>query len=366
MPNVALTGANGFLGWHVRCAAFAFGINTEAITLGELFSQTLAVQSLEQADSVIHIAGVNRGSDTEVHEGNLEFSKQLSEALAECKNPPRTVYFTNSTQISNGTVYGDAKKQASEILRKTCDELGLSFIDVLIPNVFGEHGRPFYNSVTATFCHLIANNEIPKIILNKELTMVHAQDVADYLLGQASTKKFESTFQLIEVAQLRDEVVDLSEHYLSGEIPDISNYFTKNLLNTYRSYLSTERIAFEHNRHEDDRGSFFEIIKVLGGEGQTSFSTTVPGISRGDHFHRRKIERFTVLSGEATISMRKMFTNEVISFKVSGDEPTSIDMPTLWTHNISNNGTTTLFTSFWINEVFDPTAPDTFLEKVKK
>ena len=365
MSLVAITGANGFLGWHTKCAAFSHGIDSKAISLGNQFSLSSTIEILEQVSSVIHLAGVNRGSDSEIEQGNIQFAQQLSEALLLCKNPPQSIVFANSIQANNGTIYGEAKKSASEILETTCNKLNVDFVNVLIPNVFGEHGKPFYNSVTATFCHLISRNEIPEVLNNKELTLVHAQDVADYLLCKITTETFESRFTIHDVITLRDEIQNLSDHYSHGVIPDISNTFNKNLFNTFRSYLSQDRFSFSQEKHSDSRGTFFEIVKVLGGQGQTSFSTTAPQISRGDHFHRRKIERFTVLSGHAKIDMRKMFTNEVVSFTVSGDEPVSVDMPTLWTHSITNTGDSPLFTSFWISEVFEPTEPDTHFEKVK-
>lgn len=364
MSLVAITGANGFLGWHTKCAAFSYGLNSKSIPLGINFSLQTTIKILEQANLVIHLAGVNRGSDAEIQQGNIQFAQQLSEALFLCKHPPQSLIFANSIQANNGSIYGEAKKSASEILEITCNKLNIDFVNVHIPNVFGEHCRPFYNSVTATFCHLISKNQNPEVLINKELTMVHAQDVADYLFGKISTEIFESLFWRLDVIDLMKEIQNLSDHYSRGVIPDISNKFNKNLFNTYRSYLSHDRFSFHHEKHSDKRGSFFEIVKVFGGQGQTSFSTTLPGISRGDHFHRRKIERFTVLSGEAKIEMRKMFSSEIMTFQVSGDEPISIDMPTLWTHNITNIGDSNLLTSFWISEVFEANNPDTYFEKV--
>lgn len=365
MIQIAITGAKGFLGWHTKCAAFAKDIGTKDIDLGDKFSLNIAVELLEQVDSVIHLAGVNRGTDEEVQQGNLLFAQQLIEAIGRCSKKPKSLIFANSIQANNGSVYGEAKKNAGQILQNFCSKNNIDFVDVLIPNVFGEHGKPFYNSVTSTFCHLIANQELPEVHNNKELTLVHAQDVADYLIGEISAQTFESQFRRIDVVGLHETIEHLSNVYSDGTIPDISDTFTKNMFNTYRSYLSQDQISFSQVKHSDSRGSFFEIVKVLGGEGQTSFSTTVPGVSRGDHFHRRKIERFTVLSGDAKIEMRKMFSNEVISFEVSGVIPVSVDMPTLWTHSIANTGDSNLFTSFWINEVFDPTNPDTYFETVQ-
>ena len=140
--------------------------------------------------------------------------------------------------------------------------------------------------------------------------------------------------------------------------------FDRDLFNTYRSYTFPAQAPLDLTRHADARGSFFEIIRSHGGPGQSSFSTTVPGVTRGDHFHRRKIERFTVLQGRARISLRRLYSEEVVSFEVSGEAPRAVDMPTMWAHNITNIGDDVLYTSFWTNDIFDPAHPDTIAEAV--
>ena len=152
--------------------------------------------------------------------------------------------------------------------------------------------------------------------------------------------------------------------YATGEIPDLADAFDRDLFNTYRSYTVEAQTPIRLTRHADSRGSFFEIIRSHGGPGQSSFSTTVPGITRGDHYHRRKVERFTVLAGQATISVRRLFTDKVLEFTVTGDEPVAVDMPTMWSHNITNTGDQVLYTSFWTNDIFNPSHPDTIAEEV--
>lgn len=364
MKTIALTGADGFLGWHTRCAIAEMGVIPKSFKVGQHFSSRAAEDAISGSSSLIHIAGINRGTDTEVHEGNIIFAEQVRNALLESSEPPEKIVFANSIQSTNGSNYGNSKKIAASILEKTATELGIHFEDVQIPNVFGEHGKPFYNAVTSTFCHQIAQGNIPEVNSNATLTLTHAQDVADCLLGKITNSELLQLSEQIDVVDLLSRLDEIADTYSGGEIPDLSEVFTRNLFNTYRSYLLPDQVAIQLERNSDNRGSFFEIIRSQGGQGQSSFSTTFPGVTRGEHFHRRKIERFTVLSGKATIKIRKMFSDEIHSFEVDGEYPVAIDMPTMWTHNITNVGKELLFTSFWINEIFNPSSPDTIYEKV--
>lgn len=363
MNAIALTGANGFLGWHTRAALY--GIRpSRSFSVGHDFHVDTASSAIEGAQRLVHIAGVNRGTDEEVREGNLLFAKQVAEALGRSENPPATVVFANSTQSNNGSVYGEAKRIASDILRGATEKAGVQFEDVLLPNLFGEHGRPFYNAVTATFSHLLSRGEAPTVEHDKELCLLHVQDAADILVGAVGPGESESLHVRESVTGLLKRLTAIAKAYGQGDIPDIGSKFDRDLFNTYRSYTFPQQAPLSLQRHADARGSFFEILRTHGGTGQSSFSTTEPGISRGDHFHRRKIERFTVLAGTATISLRKMFADAVYEFQVTGDHPVAVDMPTMWTHKITNTGSDTLYTSFWTNEIFDPTAPDTIPEPV--
>lgn len=364
MSHLAITGSRGFLGWHVRAAAVEAGRESHGIVLGEGFDLDATAAALNGAARLIHLAGVNRGADDDVRQGNELFARQLSDALLRTDTPPLVVIFANSTQSTNGSVYGDAKAAASEILRSAAEKVGAEYVDVQLPNLFGEHGKPFYNAVTATFSHLLATGDQPTVEQDRELTLLHAQDAADILLGAVATEALSGLVSFTSVTALLGRLSGMAETYSGGEIPDISLKFDRDLFNTYRSYTFPAQTPVRLTRHADARGSFFETIRSHGGCGQSSFSTTVPGVSRGDHFHRRKVERFTVLSGTAVISLRKLFTDEVFEFEVTGDEPAAVDMPTMWTHKITNAGADTLYTSFWANEIFDPAVPDTIPEAV--
>lgn len=364
MTRFALSGSGGFLGWHTRSALLEAGITADAVRVGASFDEAAATIAVDGAARAIHIAGVNRASDDEVTEGNIGFAEQFATALRAASVPPPVVVFANSTQVGNGSVYGAAKAKAAEVLAAAAADIGAEFIDVALPNLFGEHGRPFYNAVTATFSHLLAAGEHPTVENDKELTLLHAQNAADLLTGAAPLEA-QSDLEVTEsVSGLLARLQGYAELYRQGEIPDVDATFDRDLFNTFRSYTFPAQSPIGLTRHADARGSFFEIIRSHGGPGQSSFSTTVPGVTRGDHFHRRKIERFTVLQGQARISLRRLFSDEVISFDVSGDEPGAVDMPTMWAHNITNVGTETLYTSFWTNDIFDPQNPDTIAEVV--
>ncbi|MDI9628059.1 MAG: capsular biosynthesis protein [Acidobacteriota bacterium] len=362
--RVAVTGAHGFLGWHTRAALLEKSVGTSGIHCGGRFSAASAVAALDGSSRLVHLAGVNRASDEDVQGGNILFAQQVADALRRSEAPPPVVVYSNSIQAGNGTVYGESKARAAEILATATQELGLQFVDLKLPNLFGEHGRPFYNAVTSTFCHLLAEGGEPKVEDDKELTLLHAQNAADLLIGNTNPED-QAAFEVQEtVSELLGRLKEMSRVYAAGEIPDIATAFDRDLFNTYRSYVFESQTPIRLTRHADARGSFFEIIRSHGGPGQSSFSTTVPGVTRGDHFHRRKIERFTVLAGRGSIRLRRLFTDKVFEFEVRGDEPVAVDMPTLWTHNITNTGNDVLYTSFWTNDIFNPDDPDTIAERV--
>lgn len=364
MTKIAITGAGGFLGLHVRAAALEAGIETVGITLGGGYDETRARKALEGASRLIHLAGVNRGTNEEVADGNARFASQLVALLEHSEHPPAELVFANSIQAGNGSVYGEAKTAAAKVLANVAARIGAQFTDVLLPNLFGEYGRPFYNSVVATFSHLIARGERPQIQQDKELQLLHAQNAADVLLGNVSVDLMDSLCERETVTGLRGMLEEFAGFYSRGEFPDVSTRFRRDLFNTFRAYTFPDSTPVPVTRHADQRGSFFEIVRSRGGTGQTSFSTTAPGIVRGDHYHRRKLERFTVLAGEAEISLRRLFDDRVFTYRVTGTEPQSVDMPTLYAHNIRNVGNETLYTAFWTNDIFDPANPDTISETV--
>ncbi|WP_043473376.1 polysaccharide biosynthesis C-terminal domain-containing protein [Paeniglutamicibacter gangotriensis] len=364
--RMVLTGAGGFLGWHTQLRAFATnGITLDRLSLRESFDASGASTVLNGADRVVHIAGVNRGTDEEVENGNIHLAEQLVAALKATQQKPRTVVYANSIQATLDNPYGRGKQGAAEILRAACDQLGIVLLDLKLPNLFGEEGKPKYNSVVATFAHQVATGSTPVVAEDRELTLMHSQEAARLCLEATTELEMETAaVRILSVSEIAQTFMEFHRHYVVGELPALADTFARDLFNVYRAAVFKHRPVIKFETRADDRGYLVETMKSHGGEGQTFFSTTKSGITRGDHFHLRKIERFVVLSGEATIRLRKMFTTDVLEFAVSGCKPVAIDMPVGWVHSITNTGKTDLFTQFWTNEIFDSSDPDTFYEKV--
>lgn len=359
--RVAVTGAGGFLGLHVRGALLESGVEAVPIALGERFDERAASAAVEGADAVLHLAGVHRAPDDDVRDGNRLLATQLSRVLLDAREPPRSVSYASTTQVGNGTAYGEAKEQAGTMVRAAADAIGARFVDHRLPNLFGEHGLPFTNSVTATFCHLLASGGRPEVHEDRDLDLLHAQDAADLLLGDEGAAQ---RVHRDSVTGLLARLERIAAAYEVGDVPDIAERLDRDLFNTYRSHLVDRRPAIHLARRADERGAFVELVRARGGSGQASTSTTAPGVTRGDHFHRRKFERFSVVSGRAVIRLRRILTSHVVEIPVDGDAPVAVDMPTLWSHSIENVGDGLLHTSFWTDDLFDPARPDTIPERV--
>lgn len=364
--KLALTGAGGFLGWHTRILAFARGIDdANTIKLGDNFDLNNATSAIENVDRLVHIAGINRGSDDEVEQGNRLFAEQLAFALEMAANPPKVVVYANSIQANLDNPYGRGKRFAGEILASSCTKLGIQFIELKLPNLFGEEGRPFYNSVVATFAHQVVQGQTPTVKEDRELSLMHAQEAARLVLDATDSSDIDdSNIRRVAVSAIAQAFIGFHEKYELGEIPDISTPLMRDLFNIYRAASFQKRIEVVLAPKRDARGFLVETLKSHGGGGQTFFSTTKPGITRGDHYHLRKVERFIVLAGEAKIRLRKMFNDNVIDISVNGEEPSAVDMPIGWVHNLTNTGNSELLTQFWTNEIFNPSDTDTFYEKV--
>lgn len=363
--RVVLTGAGGFLGWHTRLRLHAL-TQHEVIPVGRGDWPRLSAL-VAGADAVIHIAGVNRAdTDDEVSGGNIALAEDLASAISAAGSSLRVVY-ANSVQAGNGTPYGTGKQEAGRTLEQATTSAGGHFVDVALPNIFGEHGRPKYNSFVATFVHAtIAGEDVT--INDNQVGLLHVQDAAQSLLDGLTSEAADLSPgpESHGVQEVWDLLQEFHTSYVpTGEIPDLSTKFRIDLFNTYRAGLFPEHYPIQLVPHSDPRGSFVETVRCRGGEGQSSFSTTVPGITRGEHYHLSKIERFAVIRGTGTMELRKMFTDEVLTFEADGDSPVAIDMPVGWVHNITNTGDDVLFTQFWSHELFRPEAPDTFPEPVR-
>jgi UDP-2-acetamido-2,6-beta-L-arabino-hexul-4-ose reductase len=362
---LVITGAFGFLGWHVRVLARALGLPAPLLVDRDDFATPARLAEIvDGADRVVHLAGLNRGEPSQVATGNVELAGALVRAIQQCATPPKVVAFANSVQAGNGTPYGDSKAAAADLLAEATRWSGATFEDVRLPNLFGEHGRPHYNSVVATFCRMLAEGATPQIDHDRTLDLMHVTDAAALALGVGSPLGSPAEPTRRTVRQLADQLGGFAEVYRTGDIPVLASSFDVRLFNTYRSHCFPAHYPIRLPRHADARGELVEAVKAHGGGGQTFFSTTRPGITRGQHFHLAKVERFLVVRGEAEIALRRVLHDDVIRFRVSGREPVVVDMPTMWAHSITNVGDDDLLTLFWANEVFDPACPDTFAEAV--
>ncbi|MEV6815834.1 NAD-dependent epimerase/dehydratase family protein [Micromonospora sp. NPDC051296] len=364
MLRLAVTGADGFLGWHLRVLLRALGW-PEPVRLGraELADPQRAGALLSGVDRVLHLAGVNRGEPDEVAAGNLRAAAQLAAGLRAATDPPAQVVYANSVQAGNGTGYGDAKAAAAQLLAGT----GLPVDDVLLPNLYGEHGRPRYNSAVATFCRVLADGGQPEVHGDRELDLVHVTDAAARLAGVPAGGSWDPAMPALRIGvrELADRLAATAAAYRAGEIPPLRDRHDLRLFNTYRSHCFPTHYPLPLPRRGDARGELVETVKAHGGGGQTFCSSTHPGVTRGEHFHLAKVERFVVLRGSAEISLRRVGDTEVLRFPVTGDVPMAVDMPTMWVHKLVNTGDDELVTLFWTNELFDPARPDTWPEPVE-
>jgi UDP-2-acetamido-2,6-beta-L-arabino-hexul-4-ose reductase len=372
MLKIGITGQAGFVGTHLYNT---LGLFTEEFTRvdfkKDFFDDENKLDSfVTQCDVIVHLAAMNRHNDPQViYDTNVGLVQKLIKSL-KITNSKAHVIFSSSTQEEKDNLYGKSKKEGRELMIDWSNKSGGNFTGMIIPNVFGPFGHPNYNSVIATFCHKLANNDTPKIEVDGHLKLIYVHELVGEIIKEISSGKGTDEVVVPFTSESKvSELLALLENYKvqyqdKGEIPSINSTFELNLFNTYRCYMNIRNhFPVKFTQHTDTRGSFVEIIR-LGVGGQVSFSTTVPGITRGNHYHTRKIERFAVIKGKALIQLRRIGTDEVLDFYLDGDEPAYVDMPIWYTHNIKNIGEEVLYTNFWINEFYDPNDPDTFFENV--
>lgn len=364
-----MTGADGFLGWHLRCRLRSTTAH-DVVAIGRSEWDRLP-EHAAGVDAIIHVAGINRAEPDELVRGNERLAVDVAQAVAATSGPVPTVVFANSVQVGNGSAYAVGKERAADVLRSATEGRGGAFVDVLLPNLFGEHGRPAYNSFVATFVDAVVSGHTPKID-DREIKLLHAQGAAEVLIRGAEAPADDPASRL-DHATVDTSVLDVwqtltrfhDQYPVTGDVPYLKDDFQRDLFNTYRAGLFPEHAPIRLTPRSDARGRLVETVRTHGNGGQSFVSTTVPGVTRGEHYHLHKIERFVVLEGEAAIALRRMFSSEVVEFSVSGAEPVAIDMPTMWVHNITNVGDRQLTTLFWTDTLFDPSAPDTTPEPVR-
>jgi UDP-2-acetamido-2,6-beta-L-arabino-hexul-4-ose reductase len=372
MIKVGITGSKGFVGYHLYQT---LSLQKDEFSLIEFdrsfFDDNQKLDAfVSSCDVIVHLAALNRHNDPQViYETNTALVKNLVASLERTSSKAHVI-ISSSTQEERDNLYGKSKKEGRLMLSEWANQSGGRLTGLIIPNVFGPFGHPFYNSVIATFCHQIARGETPKIDIDGDLKLIYVGDLIGNVIQVI--RRNDNTHELIipHTAEAKvSEILSLLQYFRKsyqddGEIPLLVNDFQHKLFNTYRCYMDVASyFPKKFLQHADNRGSFVEIAR-LGIPGQTSFSTTFPDITRGNHFHTRKIERFAVIKGKALIQLRRIGTEEVHNFYLDGDEPAYVDMPIWYTHNIKNIGEDTLYTIFWINEPFDANDPDTYFEVV--
>ncbi|MFV0138511.1 NAD-dependent epimerase/dehydratase family protein [Empedobacter falsenii] len=370
--KIGITGQNGFVGTHLYNTLGLFPEEFERIDFQKEFfgDESKLDEFVSQCDVIVHLAAMNRHeSEQVIYDTNVALAKQLVDSLKRT-NSKAHILISSSTQEERDNLYGKSKREGREAIVNWANENDGKVTGLIIPNVFGAFGKPFYNSFIATFCHQLTHGETPTIANDGEVKLIYVQELVEVIIGEIRKEKSNSELIVESTATKKvSEVLALLNDYKTkyfdgGEIPTLNSKFEHNLFNTYRSYIDYKtHYPVKFTQHTDPRGAFVEVIR-LGIGGQCSFSTTVPEITRGNHYHTRKIERFAVIKGNALIQLRKVGTEEVLDFYLDGNEPAYVDMPIWYTHNIKNIGTEDLYTIFWIDEPFNPEDADTYFEEV--
>lgn len=368
--NILVTGSNGFIGKNLIAELrnrkynniFEFDKDTD--------SNLLDVYC-KDADFVFHLAGVNRPKDqTEFMTGNFGFTSTLLDTLKKYKNTS-PIMISSSIQAELNNPYGESKKAGEDLLFQYSKETGAKVLVYRFPNVFGKWCQPNYNSAIATFCYNIAH-DLPIKVNDSSVMMslVYIDDVVDELINALNNQgnKVEN-FYIVDVIHQAtlEEIVELIQSFKQSRenkfIPDMSNGLVKKLYSTYLSYLPENDFNYDLKMNVDDRGSFTEFLKSSD-RGQVSINVSKPGIVKGNHWHHTKNEKFLVVSGQGVIRFRKIDSDQVIEYFVSGEKLEVVDIPVGYTHNIENLGETDMVTVMWANETFDPDHPDTFYLEV--
>ncbi len=372
MIRVGITGQNGFVGNHLYQTLNLQKDQFELIDFKrEYFENDILLDHfVKSCDVIVHLAALNRHNDpNEIYNKNTGLVNSLIASLERTNSKPHVI-ISSSTQEERDNIYGKSKREARESLSNWATKTNSTFTGMIIPNVFGPFGNPFYNSVVATFCHQITRNEQPKIDVDGQLKLIYVGDLVTEIIEAINENKNNHACLIEHNADVKvSEILNYLNSYRAtyqekGEIPQLNSKFEFQLFNTFRCYMPLTNYFPKHfTKNPDNRGAFVELIR-LGIGGQVSFSTTVPGITRGNHFHTRKIERFAVIKGKALIQLRQIGKTDVLDFYLDGENPSYVDMPIWFTHNIKNIGEEELYTVFWINEFYDPNDPDTFFETV--
>ncbi|MBC8157537.1 capsular polysaccharide biosynthesis protein CapF [Armatimonadetes bacterium] len=364
--KILVTGAKGFVGKNL-ITELKNQKYTEILEYDLDTDPSFLDAFAKECDFVFHLAGVNRPEkQDEFMEGNFGFTSTLLDALKKHNNTC-PIMISSSIQAALDNPYGQSKKAGEDLMFSYAIETGAKVLVYRFPNVFGKWCRPNYNSAIATFCHNIArdlpvNVNDPSVIMN----LVYIDDVVQELINAINGKE-NCNNEYCEVPVVYTvtlgEIVDLIHSFKCSRkdytVSDMSSEFTKKLYSTYLSYLPEDQFSYPLKMNVDNRGSFTEFIKTPD-RGQVSVNISKPGITKGNHWHHSKNEKFLVVSGKGVIRFRKIDTDEILEYFVTGEKLEAVDIPVGYTHNIENLGETDMVTVMWANEQFDPEKPDTY------
>ncbi|MDA8626242.1 NAD-dependent epimerase/dehydratase family protein [Flavobacteriaceae bacterium] len=374
LVRVGITGQAGFMGSHL----YNFlGTKLEKVKRIDFnrnyFEDDAKLQNfVKSCDVIVHMAAMNRCENEQVlYNINVGLVHKLVNACEKTKSIPKII-FSSSTQEEINNLYGKSKLDGRKYLEAWATNNNGQVTSLVIPNVFGPFGRPFYNSFIATFSHQIIQGEEPKVVNDSKVNLIYINELTEVFYNEIVRKATENIKSCIvshssslKVSEILRLLKEFKKKYLkNGQVPNVNlSSFELDLFNTFTSFIPKDYFPRKFEKHTDERGAFVEIMRAEIA-GQSSYSTTVPGITRGNHYHTRKVERFAVICGKASIKLRKVDSEEVIEYILDGEHPSYVDMPIWYTHNITNIGDTDLITLFWINEPYNPEDADTYFVNV--
>ena len=370
MKTVLITGSNGFMGKNM-VAELKTRQCYELLTYDIEDTVEELEEFLTRADFIVHLAGVNRPKDEkEFIEGNKGLTEKIIELLKK-HNKKTPILLSSSIQADRDNPYGVSKLGSEKAIKKWMKDTGVPGYIYRLPNAFGKWCKPNYNSAVATFCHNVAHDlpiqvNDPSVVIN----LVYIDDIVNEFIaaieGEANVQGeycYVEPVHPLELGKIVELIYSFKQSRENLSVADMSDAITKKLYSTYLSYLPKDQFSYPVKMNVDNRGSFTEILRTAD-RGQFSVNISKPGITKGNHWHHTKNEKFVVVSGEGLIQFRKIGTDEIIEYHVSGEKIEVVDIPTGYTHNIINKGTTDLVTFMWCNECFNPEKPDTYFEEV--
>lgn len=375
--KILITGANGFIGSNLR-AALKYRQTAEVLVFTHDMDEKALADACRDCDGVVHLAGVNRPeTEEEYTKGNAGLTEKLLKALEDGNNPVPVIY-SSSTRAAGNDAYGISKKKAEDLINAYGKRNNTRVFVYRLPNVFGKWSRPEYNSAIATFCHHISRCEPIRVDdRTHPMKLLYIDDIVEEFIEDIREfereKKYKENKDGVEPLRsvvyettlgfVADTIQSFGSLRKSLDVPDLSDELTSKLYSTYLSFLPPEELAYDLKMNVDERGSFTEFLRTKGC-GQVSVNISRPGITKGQHWHDSKNEKFLVVRGKGLIRFRKINEKEIFDYHVTGEKLQVVEIPTGYTHCIINEGDDEMVTVMWANEPFNPDHPDTYYEQV--